>query len=474
VKTHFLKSNQTNPNIMKRLVLFLLAMISLNVFAQDELSKYDNLQNWRQNDKRGLNVFEDPKTDVEFEGVRVRVGGDFALQFQGISHTNLATRDSAAAVYFAPTDKTTGLPVDYALVDLGNDFNLPTANLNIDVQFADGLRMHLRNYLSARHHNEAWVKGGYLQIDKLDFIKEDLASGLMEMLTIRVGLDEINYGDAHFRRTDNGRAIFNPFVGNYIMDAFTTEAFGEVLFRKNGIIAMAAISNGKLNQSVINTGKDYQPVTYFKLGYDKQLNDDLRLRITGSGYISSLSYDNGTYLYGGDRAGGRYYKVMDAASQNTNDFSGRFNPRLRSYNAFQGALFTKFKGLELFGFYEMVMGDAADGDDFKDGQYSQYAAELIYRFGSTEQFFLGSRWNSVSGYAYSAGSMDVNGTAVPFDQAPTTTINRFNAGGGWFLTKNIVTKVEYVQQGFFGEGWEGTVNQGGSFKGLVLEAGISF
>ena len=40
---------------------------------------------------------------------------------------------------------------------------------------------------------------------------------------------EINYGDAHFRRSDNGNAIYNPFVGNYIMDAFTTEIGGEVV-----------------------------------------------------------------------------------------------------------------------------------------------------------------------------------------------------------------------------------------------------
>ena len=50
----------------------------------------------------------------------------------------------------------------------------------------------------------------------------------MQIATLRVGHFEINYGDAHFRRTDNGNAIYNPFVGNYIMDAFTTEIGGEV------------------------------------------------------------------------------------------------------------------------------------------------------------------------------------------------------------------------------------------------------
>ena len=438
---------------MKKVAVLLMTGLALNAFAQDELSEYDNLQNWRQNDKRGINVFEDPKTDNEFTGMKVRVGGDFALQFQGLSQDNLTMRDSNAAKQFG------GL---YPLDTLGADFNLPTANLNLDVQLQDGVRMHLRTYLSARHHAEAWVKGGYLQIDKLDFIKEGFASGVMEMLTVRVGMDEINYGDAHFRRTDNGRAIYNPFVGNYLMDAFTTEAFAEVLFRKSGIIAMAAVSNGKLNQSVVNNNKDNAPVTYFKLGYDNQFNDDFRLRITGSGYISSGSYDNGTYLYGGDRGGSRYYKLL-----NGSDFEGRFNPRFKSYNAFQGAIFTKFKGAEFFGFYETVMGDQAE-NALTDGSYTQMAAELVYRFGGTEQFYVAGRYNIVQGYDYSANS------TLGLTQANDKEIHRFNVGGGWFMNKNVVTKVEYVSQRYVKNGWEGSIYQGASFDGVVLEAAISF
>lgn len=445
---------------MKRVAVLLMSSIALNAFAQDELSEYDNLQNWRQNDKRGINVFEDPKTDNEFTGMKVRVGGDFALQFQGLTQDNLATRDSLAAAAFTADDN--------ALDEMGNDFNLPTANLNLDVQLDDGVRMHLRTYLSARHHNEAWVKGGYMQIDKLDFIKEGFASGIMEMVTVKVGLDEINYGDAHFRRTDNGRAIYNPFVGNYIMDAFTTEAFAEVLFRKSGFLAMAAVSNGKLNQNVIRNDKDNVPVTYFKLGYDNQFNDDFRLRVTGSGYISS-GYDNGTYLYGGDRAGSRYYNVFSPVSGS--DFEGRFNPRFRAYNSFQGALFTKFKGLEFFGFYETVMGDkdrAATDDTFEDGSYTQMAAEMVYRFGGTEQFYVAGRYNIVQGYDYAANA------AIGLPQADDKEIHRLNVGGGWFMTKNVVTKVEYVNQRYIGSGWEGSFYQGGSFNGIVAEAAISF
>jgi hypothetical protein len=136
------------------------------------------MQYLRPNDKAGLNMFETPKdNDEPFNGLRVRVGGDFAIQFQGLSQSN-------------------DLTVGDTLIELANNFNLPSANLNLDVQLADGMRIHLRTYLSSRHHSEAWVKGGYVQIDKLDFVKEGFLSGVMDLTTLRFGMDEMNYGDS--------------------------------------------------------------------------------------------------------------------------------------------------------------------------------------------------------------------------------------------------------------------------------------
>ena len=54
-----------------------------------------------------------------------------------------------------------------------------------------------------------------------------LLKSIMKYTTLRVGHFEINYGDAHFRRSDNGNSMYNPFVGNYILDAFTTEIGAE-------------------------------------------------------------------------------------------------------------------------------------------------------------------------------------------------------------------------------------------------------
>ena len=69
----------------------------------------------------------------------------------------------------------------------------------------------------------------------------------MDYLTLKVGVMEMNYGDEHFRRSDNGEVINNPFVGNYIMDAFTTAPGLEIMFRNPaGLIAMGGLTTGSL------------------------------------------------------------------------------------------------------------------------------------------------------------------------------------------------------------------------------------
>lgn len=422
--------NKMNTQSFKSLLVVLMCFSITSIFAQQ-----NSIQYFRTNDLNGLNVFETPKTDtVEFDGIKVRFGGDFAVQFQGLSQENNLVGDT--------------------LVELANNFSLPIANLNMDVQLADGLRMHLRTYLSSRHHPEAWVKGGYFQVDKLDFISPGFMSGFMENATLRFGMDEINYGDTHFRRSDNARAIYNPFVGNFIMDSFTTEPFGEFTYQNSGFLGVVGISNGRLNQNPVDGDNGF--VFFSKLGYDNQISDDFRLRITGSFYNSS---DKGTrdYLYNGDRAGAHYYTVLEGINDaRASDFQPRFNPGFAYLSAFQVNPFVKFSGLEFFGVFEV----ASNGDSDVGGSFTQTGAELLYRFGSNEQLYVGGRYNMVSG--------EVS------DDADTQEISRTNIALGWYLTKNVMTKFEYVTSKYEGDAYAGTKFEGATFDGFMIQAAISF
>ena len=109
----------------------------------------------------------------------------------------------------------------------------------------------------------------------------------MEYVTVKAGHFEINYGDDHFRRTDNGNAMYNPFVGNLLMDAFTTEIGGEVYLRQGPWLAMGGVFGGEdfraasLGQQGLSSGAVTQ-VTLggFELGI-RRFHDQTWLHIPG-------------------------------------------------------------------------------------------------------------------------------------------------------------------------------------------------
>lgn len=403
-------------------------------YAQEQ--KFDNFS---PKDQHGINQFESPKDSITtFEKLKVKVGGAFALQFQGIKHESGADPS-------VPATK---------LYNIGNNFNLPTANLDIDVALYDGVNLHLRTFLSSRHHNETYVKGGYLQIDKLDFIKKDFLGDFMKYATIKVGQDEINYGDAHFRRSDNAYTLRNPFVGNYLMDAYATMVFAEVYYQRNGFLGMAGVTNGRLNQ---NATGGTSPSVYAKVGYDKQVNDDLRVRLTGSVYNAAQTQR--LDFYDGDRAGSRYYFVMEnaAATSSANFKSGQVVPDFKNkMTSFMINPFVKYQGLEFFGIFETSSGRNFAEVDRRT--WNQYGAELLYRFGNNENLYLGGRYNMVKGELATKENVEVS---------------RYNIGGGWFMTKNIMAKAEYVSQKYDGYS-PASILHNGKFNGFVLEAAISF
>jgi hypothetical protein len=403
------------------------------------------IQYSRALDKRGLNVFETTKDPgVEFTGFKLDFGAAFTSQVQNLSHRNGAAPNMVNGVNANQ------------LQDIGFGFNNSTANAVIHAQLAPGVRVQLTSYLSARHHNETWVKDGYIQIDQSPI---DLAplKMLFEIATVRVGHMEINYGDAHFRRSDNGNAVYNPFIGNYIMDAFTTEIGGEVYLKLNGLIAMGAVTAGELRGTVLTPGQR-GPSIIGKLGVDRQINDALRLRLTGSMYKADKALSN--TLYGGDRAGSRYYWVMEntTATEASNYTSGLINPGFKNtVTAFQMNPFVKFRGLELFGVVERAEGKATA--EATERVWKQYAVDTVYRFMPDESLYVGVRYNKATGTL--AGLTGDAGA------------NRWQVGGGWFITPHVLAKIEYVNQKYFGYPTS-NIRSGGRFNGTMLEGVIAF
>jgi hypothetical protein len=406
------------------------------------------IQHMRPLDQRGLNVFESPKEPgAAYTGFKLSWGGAFAQQFQNLTHQN------TAAVKLGKDANGKDVNLN-ALIPIGSGFNNADANLYLNAQLARGIRVAVETYASARHHNETWVKDGYFLIDGSP-IDNKLLDKIMEVATLKIGHFEVNYGDQHFRRSDNGMTLYNPFVGNFVIDAFTTEIGAEAYLRKSGYLAMLGMTGGEVKGSVTTPGKR-GPTYLAKLGVDKQLSPDIRVRLTGSLYKKDRSA-SGT-LTSGDRAGSRYYDVLEntLSTESAQAWSGAIQSGMRNnVTAVVVNPFVKVGGAEFFGNVETMTGAAA-GETNRT--LRQLVGEGLYRFAG-DKLYLGGRVNSVHG--------ELQGIAND------VSVKRYQAGGGWFVTPNVLSKIEFVRQTY--ENFPTTdIRNGGKFQGFMIEGVVAF
>ena len=112
---------------------------------------------------------------------------------------------------------------------------------------------------------------------------------------------------------------------------------------------------------------------------------------------------------------------------------------------------------ELFGVLERSEGRAFT--EATDRVWKQYAVDTVYRFMADEKLFVAGRYNKAHG-ALPGITNDVGS-------------NRWQVSGGWFLTPNVLTKVEYVNQKYFGYPTS-NIKNGGRFSGTMVEGVIAF
>jgi len=485
------------------LSLFAMLFLSIQMFAQQPAIQYS-----RAYDQTGLNQFEPSKSmdQPEFTGLKVRIGGSFTENFQRYTSTNStpiyarnggsssAKNDNKNNLYgYIKVEDTDTLNTEATL----SGFNTAQANLNFDIQVGDGIRVFLENYMSARHHNEFWVKGGYIQIDKLPMFGSP--EWYTKYVRVKVGHFMPNYGDFQFRRSDGGNTIFNPFCENLIVDAFTTEIGGEAyIFPAKGFMLMGGMSAGFINGNIIKTetaNNQYgvvptkrTPSIFGKVAYDNTFGD-LRFRLSASVYNNPNISRN--TLLAGDRTGSNYFGVMEPAYANglpmsigtssttnsgPNFTSGRFNPGMANrITAINVSPFIKWKFVELQGGYDIFKGaNYADTSarEWVNRSFNQMYAELVLRFLPREQMFVGARYVAASGEASGVkyGATDQGHTA---GEQANVSISRIAFAAGWFPTESLLLKFEYVTQQYK-DFPRADYRYEGKFSGFMISAVVGF
>ena len=89
------------------------------------------IQHYRPQDRRGLNVFESPKEEgAAYTGFKLSWGAAFTQQYQSLKHSN------TAAEKIDPVTKVNA----NKLIEIGSGFNNAVANLYMNAQLARGRR----------------------------------------------------------------------------------------------------------------------------------------------------------------------------------------------------------------------------------------------------------------------------------------------------------------------------------------------
>ncbi len=396
------------------------------------------------------NTFELPKDTSAFKGQpEVSFNTDLTFNYQGLSQTF-------------------DIPGSTKEINLQPGLSLPQANFDINAKVMSGFNVKLETMLSSHHHNETYVKGGYATIDNLDFIAPGFASEIMKYMTIKVGVNDINFGDDHFRRSDNADVMRNPFVHNTGVESYMQAPHIEVYYRLPSInsLVMVGITNGQVNPDDVTevasktgvNGSSNRPGLYAKFAYDSQLTEALRVRLSESVYHVQGT-NKGSSLYSGDKAGTVTRKIFELSDVD-NDFGSLWNAMsgFSDLNVYKTNLFARYNDTEFYAMYEFADGENGKGVDM---EMAHYSLELVQRFGANDKFYAAGRYeNAIVKHADATNDL---GDAE---------MTQWQLGLGWFLSKNAVAKLEYIDH----EREKNSAFVGGNaeFKGYMISTALSF
>ena len=383
--------------------------------------------------------FEAPKDTSAFDKVEVGLGANLTFNYQGLDHSYTPTAGTAT--------------------ELQAGFILPTADFVMKAKILSGFNMYMKTMLSSHHHQDTYAQGGYATMDNLDFVYPGFLSGFMDNATIKMGVAMPNIGDDHFSRTMNAEVMTNPFVNNVAVDLYMDAPFLEVLYRlpAANMFVLGGYTTGQVNPTdVLDTSGSAAPMLYGKIGFDKQLSEALRVRLTESVVYVSGTNTSHNSLFSGDKAGdlaALIYGTSSSAGRSTGWKPFSFNDLTVSMtNAF-----VKYNNTELTGMYQYATGSL--GTD--DVTMNHYTVGALQRFGANNRFYVAARYeNAVVDNDLVAGEQELTQTQIAL---------------GWFLSKNAMMKIEYIKQERENIAVSGVhTSAPAEFDGYMIQAALSF
>lgn len=333
---------------------------------------------------------------------------------------------------------------------------------NDEIEVVFDMYLSSRNHPSQTYGNEGYIilRGVPENLKNLQFL-----TPILEKVDIKAGHMLVDFGDAAQHRTNNAIAQKNPLVGNFVIDP-NIVSIGMQASSKPGsrLGYVVGISNGTTTEDwSIGRGFAYNGKLIF---YPVQA---LRTSVS---YIATDQSDNPNksgggsqmQMFTGNRSGERYAGVLGGGQAP----GGVFPQAGEKFSAAQfDVTFDNGSPIKLYGHYGITQDKDINGSlaGTPEEKWNYYAADAVYNF--TPALYGAVRYSSAN--ASSLAGADSDGS-----------VNRIQVGGGFWLTKNLLMKVEYVNQKYSGFSEGQIVNNGiqawrdPAFHGVISEVSFSF
>ncbi len=331
-----------------------------------------------------------------------------------------------------------------------------------EVEVVFDLYLSSRNHPSTTYGNEGYMilHGVPENLENLKFLAPILAK-----IDLKAGQFLVDFGDNAQHRSNNAIVQKNPLVGNFVVDP-NIVSIGMQANSKPGTRFgwLIGVNNGTTTEDW-NAGRGlaangkliFYPIKPLRTSVSYMVADN-------SENPTKTAGGSGLQMFSGNRSGERYAGVMGGGQAPGNVFP-------QAGEKFSAAQFdVTYDGsspLKLYGHVGRTQDKDINGSaaGTPEETWNYYAADVVYKI--TPALYAAAR--------YSGATTDMlNGRETDGK------VNRIQIGGGLWLTRNMLAKVEYVTQKYKGFRQGDMVNNGiqawrnPEFNGFVAEVSFAF
>ncbi len=360
-------------------------------------------------------------------------------------------------------------PKGEALAKVSPGFQNAFGNLGFVGRFGknEEITVVMDMYLSSRNHpSQTYGNEGYIllrgvpeNLQSLSFLKPVLSK-----VDIKAGHMLIDFGDAAEHRSNNAIVQKNPLIGNFVVDPNIVSIGMQVSSKPGRFGWLVGGSNGTTTEDW-NVGRGF--------AYNAKLYaypiEGLRTSVS---YIATDQSDNPNksgggsqmQMFTGNRSGERYAGVLGGGQAPGNVF-----PQAgEKFSAAQfDVTYDSNAPIKLYGHYGRTQDLDINGTlaGTPEEKWTYYAADARYHV--TPAFYAAVRYSGAEVSKLAGADSDGN-------------VRRIQVGGGFWLTKNLLMKVEYVDQKYSNFSVGQVVNNNvaawrdPSFSGVISEVSFSF